>query len=391
MDPIKNPYAPGAGTRPPELAGRDGELDNFKITMERLRALKAVKCRLYTGLRGVGKTVLLTTFENIAEGLGDRVAIIEVTNETKLKDRISTSARKIILSLDLKENIKDKVLDAARVLKAFSLTGPADVKFGFDIDAIPGRGDSGELSEDLSELFLALGSAAKDRGAAVVFLFDEVHLLGRPDFEALISAVHRAAQKNLPVVVFGAGLPQLPKLAGEAKSYAERLFDFVEIGKLDEASARVALAKPAQDLNVAFEREAVDFVLEFTDCYPYFLQEFGKHAWNIGKNERITLDDVRSAEAAVTHQLDESFFKVRIARATPGELKLLSAMASLGEGPYKIGDVAAKLNRETSSLGPTRANLMNKGLIFSTGFGDIDFTVPKFDAFMRRTHAFVAD
>ena len=386
MDPIQNPYTPGAGSRPPELAGREAEISAFRILLERVRLGRPEKSLLITGLRGVGKTVLLNTFRDLAESAGFKTAETEVTHETGFRQVMARLGRRVLIELNPIEKVKNKVLQAARVFKAFTLKLPDGFEIGFDVDAARGKADSGNLSEDLSDLFFALGEAAREKQAGVVFLFDEIQFLERPDLEALIAALHHATQRGLPVTVVGAGLPQLPKLAGEAKSYAERLFNFPSIDRLSDEAARKALEKPAEEQRVAYEPAATTAILEFTRGYPYFLQEFGKHVWNQAPRSPITFDDVIRVKPAVQAQLDENFFRVRVGRTTVAERRYISAMASLGAGPYKTGDIAAELGTDSPRVAPLRNQLINKGLVYSPSHGITDFTVPQFDDFVRRAY-----
>jgi hypothetical protein len=384
MDPINNPYSPGAGSRPPALTGRDKELDSFRVLIGRLKAGRSTKGLMITGLRGVGKTVLLTTFRDIAESDKFQTGLSEITHETDFKNLMARFARRIVLSLKPVEKLKDAVWRAAGVLKAFSFKMPDGSELGIDVDVVRGRGDSGYLSDDLGDLFVALGEAAKERKTGVVVLLDEIQFLKNADLEALIAATHRVSQRNLPLTVVGAGLPQLPRLAGEAKSYAERLFDFPKIDRLDPESAREALERPARDQKATYAPQATSAILEFTECYPYFLQEYGKHVWNVAKGPAITKVDVEVARQRVITQLDENFFRVRVDRTTPAEKNYVVAMARLGKGPYKTGDVSAKLKRLTTTVAPLRGILINKGIIYSPSHGLTDFTVPQFDDFLRR-------
>lgn len=388
MDPIQNPYTPGAGSRPPALAGRDDQIQAFRILLERVRLGRSEKSLLVTGLRGVGKTVLLNTFRDLAESAGFKTAETEVTHDTSFKQLMARLGRRVLIELNPLTKVKDKALQAARVLKAFTLKLPDGYEIGVDIDAVRGKADSGNLSDDLSDLFLALGEAAREKKAGVVFLFDEIHFLERPDFEALIAALHYVTQRSLPVTVVGAGLPQLPKLAGEAKSYAERLFNFPSIDRLIAEDASEALVKPARDQGVEYENRATDSIIEYTEGYPYFLQEFGKHVWNLAPESPITMADVERARPSVQAQLDENFFRVRIGRTTAAERRYISAMASLGRGPYKSGDIAAKLGTDSPRVAPLRNQLITKGLVYSPSHGITDFTVPQFDDFVRRLYPF---
>jgi len=341
---------------------------------------------LITGLRGVGKTVLLNTFEAIAEERRFRTAKAEITHETEFRPLIARLARRALLAISPARRMKERARRAAAVFKAFTLRTPEGLEIGVDVEAMIGRGDSGDLGDDLSDLFLALGEAAKEHETGVVFLLDEIQFLDRAELEALIAALHQVAQRELPLTLTGAGLPQLPALTGAAKSYAERLFRFPTIDRLDEQAARDALELPARAEGVDYERKATERTLELTEGYPYFLQEYGKHAWNVAPGPSITLADVERAHELAQLELDESFFRVRIGRATKAELAYLAAMASLGTGPYRSGEVASALGRAgPESVAPTRARLIEKGLIYSPSYGLNEFTVPHFDAYIRRS------
>ena len=387
MDPVRNPYTPGAGSQPPALTGRDEQLESFRVLLERLRLGRPEKSMVITGLRGVGKTVLLNTFEGIAENVGFLTAKTEITHGTEFKPMIARMTRRALLSLSAWDRMKDRARRAAGVLKAFTLKLPDGPELGVDIDAIPGLADSGNLGEDLADLFVALGAAAQEHETGVAFLIDEIQFLKRSELEALIAALHQTSQKALPVTLVGAGLPQLPALAGAAKSYAERLFDFPTIGRLGSQAASLALELPAKNEGASFDPEATNEILEYTEGYPYFLQEYGKHVWNLAKGTRITHADVKRAEPLVQLQLDESFFRVRVARVTHAELKYLAAMAEMGRGPYRSGEIAVQLGRTgPEGVAPTRARLIEKGLVYSPAHGLNEFTVPQFDAYMRRVH-----
>lgn len=387
MDAVRNPYTPGAGSRPPVLSGRDAQLDAFRILLERLRAGRPEKSLLMTGLLGVGKTVLLSTFEGIAEDAGFRTAAAEITHETDFASLAARLTRRALLSLSSADRLKERARRAAGVLKAFSLRLPDGVEIGIDVDAAIGRGDSGNLADDLADVLVALGQAAADHDSGVVFLLDEIQFLGRGEFEAVIRALHQCTQRALPMTLVGAGLPQLPALAGAAKSYAERMFDFPVIDRLDDAAAHGALELPAEAEGVSFEPGATDRIVAFTEGYPYFLQEYGKHVWNLAQGPVISVSDVVAAEPIVQLQLDDNFFRVRIARTTGAELTYLSAMADLGDGPYRSGDIAARLGRAgPEGVAPTRARLIEKGLIFSPAYGLNEFTVPAFADFLRRNY-----
>lgn len=384
MDPIKNPFAPGAGAPPPALAGRDREIENFRVMIGRLKAGKSTKSLLLTGLRGVGKTVLLNAFRNTAESEKFITGSAEITHEIDFKAALARLARRAVLAMDPLAKLKSAAWTAAGVLKSFSIKIPGG-EIDIDVAARKGSGDSGRLHEDLSDLFVAIGEAAREKKIGVAFFFDEMQFLRKEDLEALIAATHQVSQRLLPIAVVGAGLPQLPRVAGEAKSYAERLFDFPKIGRLSDEAARRALEIPAEELRVRFERPALDAIVRATDGYPYFLQEYGKHVWNIAESSPITKKDVERARLGVTAQLDENFFRVRIDRTTNMEHRYAIAMARLGTGPYQTGDVAKRFGKHSSAAAPVRGHLINKGLLFSPSYGMVDFTVPQFDDFLRRT------
>src|SRR6266511_3902232 len=384
IDPIRNPYTPGAGSRPPALPGRDEEIEAFRVLLARLKLGRPEKSMLITGLRGVGKTVLLNTFEAIAEEAGFRTAKSEITHETEFRPLIARLARRALLAISPAKRMKERARRAAAVFKAFTLRTPEGLEIGVDVEAMLGRADSGDLGDDLSDLFVALGEAAAEHETGIVFLLDEVQFLDRAELEALIAALHQVSQRELPLTLAGAGLPQLPALTGAAKSYAERLFRFPTIDRLPDQAARDALELPARAEGVDYERAATTRILELTEGYPYFLQEYGRHVWNVAAGPTIS-GDVERAHDLVQLDLDESYFRVRIGRATKAELAYLAAMAHLGAGPYRSGEIAAKLGRPgPESVAPTRARLIEKGLIYSPSYGLNEFTVPQFDAFIRR-------
>jgi hypothetical protein len=340
---------------------------------------------LITGLRGVGKTVLLNTFDAMAEEAGLRTAKSEITHETDFRPLMARLARRALLAISPASRMRERARLAAAVFKAFSLRTPEGFEIGVDVDALIGRGDSGDLGEDLSDLFVALGEAAAEHDTGVVFLLDEVQFLASSELEALIAALHQVSQRELPLTLAGAGLPQLPALSGAAKSYSERLFRFPAIDRLDSAAARDALELPARPEGVSYQRRATEEILELTEGYPYFLQEYGKHVWNVAAGPEVTLADVKRAHDLVQLELDESFFQVRIGRVTKAELAYLSAMAQLGEGPYRSGEIASRLGRRgAESVAAVRGHLIEKGLIYSPSYGLSEFAVPHFQAFIRR-------
>lgn len=387
MDPITNPFAPGAGTPPPELAGRDELRETVRIAIERVRRGLPTKSLLMVGLRGVGKTVLLDRMRIDAEGSGIQTLRVEAPEGRSLPAMLAPQLRQALLRLSRNAQAKDMAQRALRALAGFAKSLKVkyeDIEVGFDFDPEPGLADNGDLEHDLQALLESAGGAAQKAGTAMVIFVDELQYVEEEELAALITALHRTAQERLPVMLVGAGLPQLRGRMGRAKSYAERLFDFPEIGPLPPEAARLAIAKPASDQGVEVTLEALDCIVKKTRGYPYFVQEWGKHAWDVAKASPIARTDVEVASASAVAALDESFFRVRFDRLTPAEKKYLRAMAELGPGPHRSGDIAARLGREVTSLGPTRNQLIAKGMIWSPHHGDTAFTVPLFDEFMRR-------
>jgi hypothetical protein len=387
MDKIKNPFSPGAGSPPPELAGRDGVLEQTRVLLGRIRAKRPEKSLLLTGLRGVGKTVLLNEMERMAQDTGYRTILVEAHEGKLLAVLLAPHLRRLLFDLDRIAGVGDKVRRSLAVLKSFIgaikiTVGEFDI--GLDTEPEPGAADSGDLEVDLPNLFMAVGEAAQERGVAVAILIDEIQYFSSSELSALIMAMHKMQQRQLPLVLIGAGLPILPGLAGESKTYAERLFSFPEVGPLLEPDAIKALQDPVKLAGVTFEQAALHEIFRLTRGYPYFLQEWGYQAWNHASVSPITLQVVREASDLVSRRLDENFFRVRFDRLTPREKRFLRAMAELGAGPYRTGDVAAKLQVKISTLGPLRAGLIRKGMVYSPSYGDIAFTVPLFDEFMRR-------
>ncbi|MCA1778332.1 MAG: AAA family ATPase [Xanthomonadaceae bacterium] len=387
MDPIRNPYTPGAGTPPAELAGRDELREQVRVALARVRLGRPSKSLLMVGLRGVGKTVLLDRMRDDAEGSGISTLRIEAPENRSLPAILAPELRRALLRLSRHERAAELAGRALRGLAGFATALKVkyqDIEVGLDFEPEPGLADNGDLELDLQALLEAAGAAAKEADTAIALFLDELQYVEEEQLAALITALHRAAQRRLPVVLVGAGLPQLRGRMGRAKSYAERLFDFPEVGPLSPQDARKAIAKPAQDEGVEFEPEALDHIVESTQGYPYFLQEWGKHAWDAATTSPITVADVEIGSVSAIAALDESFFRVRFDRLTPSEKRYLRAMAELGPGPHRSGNIAAVLDREVTSLGPTRSNLIGKGMIWSPSHGDTAFTVPLFDEFMRR-------
>lgn len=383
MDAVRNPYRPGAGTTPPALIGRDELIDGFGISLRRAADGRPGQSVMPIGLRGVGKTVLLNRFAEIAQNEGFSVGQLEAPESGEFVQLLSLRIRRILLDLS-RGPVSDVVTKALRVLKAFTLQLPDGASIRIDVDAIAGEGDSGLLSSDLTDLFVASGQAAQDRGQGLLIAIDEVQYLTTDELAALIVAIHRTTQLNLPVVLVGAGLPQLPGLTGDAKSYAERLFEFPVIGSLQQREAKDALAVPAADEGVDFSDEALDLIVEESHGFPYFLQEWGYHTWNQAASSPIDVDDVDAATAHVQERLDENFFRVRLDRLTPAEKAYLRAMAALGPGPHRSGDIATEIGVKVESAAPRRNVLIRKGMIYSPAHGVTAFTVPLFDEFLRR-------
>ena len=387
MDPIKNPFSPGAGSPPPELVGRAPILEQARILLGRVKLKKPEKSVLLTGLRGVGKTVLLNEIERMAKAADYRTISIEAHEDKPLGVLIAPYLRSLLYELDRMAGAGDKVKRGLAILRSFVgalKVTVEDVAYGLDIDPEKGTADSGDLEIDLPRLLVAIGEAAENRGTAVAILIDEVQYFSSKELAALIMAMHKIQQRQLPVVLLGAGLPILPALAGESKSYAERLFSFPDIGALSSADATKALQDPARAVGVAFKPAALDEVFRLTKGYPYFVQEWGYQSWNRASSSPITVEVVRNATADAIPRLDKNFFRVRFDRLTPSEKNFLRAMAELGPGAYRTADIADTLGVKIASIGPVRAKLIKKGMIYSPAHGDMAFTVPLFDEFMIR-------
>jgi len=387
MDPIRNPYSPGAGSPPPALAGRDHLREQVRVAIARIRRGNSAKSILMVGLRGVGKTVLLDRMRADAEAVGVHTIRIEAPENRSLPALLAPQLRLALLRLSHLDAAKEMAQRGLRALAGF--VGSLKIKYqdievGLDLAPEPGLADNGDLEGDLGALLQQVGQAALNGNTALVMFIDELQYLQEHQFGALISALHRCAQNKLPITVVGAGLPQLRGLAGSAKSYAERLFDFPTIGPLKREEAELAILKPARDEGEDFTPEAVVEIISQTRGYPYFLQEWGKHSWDVAEHSPIALDNVVAASKEAIAALDESFFRVRFDRLTPAEKKYLRAMADLGEGPHRSGVVAEELQKSVSSLGPVRQTLITKGMIWSPSHGDTAFTVPLFDEFMKR-------
>ncbi len=385
MDPVRNPYAPGAGSPPPELAGRQDILQTAKDALLRVANRKSEKSIVLVGLRGVGKTVLLNQINDMADDEGFHSIFIEAHEGKSLPELLVPGLRTALFKLSKVENAKVKAKHALRVLKSFA--GAVKLKyrdFELGIDPETGTADSGDLEADLPQLMVAVAEAAHAAKTPVALLVDELQYLSTMEFSALIMAVHRINQKNWPLIVIAAGLPQILGLAGNSKSYAERLFRFPSVGALEKADAVIAITHPATTEGVAFTPDAVAEILDATQCYPYFLQQWAYEAWNVSTSENITLASVKTATIAAIEELDQSFFKVRFDRCSPSEKRYMRALAQLGSGTQRSGEIAGLLGVKSTSVAPTRSALIKKGMIYSPSHGDTAFTVPLFDAYMMR-------
>lgn len=385
MDPYRNPFAPGAGSRPPELAGRGSILEAAKISCGRAVKGRSARSMMLLGLRGTGKTVLLNEIGRIADAEALIVSKVEAPEGESLARLLYPEMRKVMRSLSGVEAAKHFATRGLNGLRNFASifkieAGGAEVV----VTPEPGLADSGELQYDLPDLFMLIGRAAQAAGRGWMLLIDEVQYLSQADLSALIIALHRMSQEGLPVLMTGAGLPQIARLAGEAKSYAERLFQFPAVGALDPASAARAIEKPIIEEEASIAPDALQAIVQRTQGYPFFLQEWASVAWNNAEGPQISIGDVDQSYAETLALLDQGFFRVRLDRLTKGEIQFVKAMSDLGDGPYAMADIAKALDRTQQSLGPVRAGIIAKGMIYSTDHGYLDFTVPLFAEFMRR-------
>ena len=387
MDPRTNPYAPGAGTVPPELAGRSEVIEKAAIALDRCRNGLAARGLLLVGLRGVGKTVLLTRISQETEARDFVVVSIETPENRSLPALLIPALRTALLKLNRMSAVGDLGKRALRVLGGFvgaMKVKYQDIEFGLDLGSEPGVADSGDLEHDLVALFTEVGRAAKEKKTAFGLLIDEIQYIKEAEFAALIMALHKCTQNQLPVMLIGAGLPQLVGRAGRAKSYAERLFEYPQIGPLSKEATREALLAPAAKLGVEYEEAAIEEIYQQTQGYPYFLQEWGKYSWQCAEHSPILRSDVLSATELAIAELDTSFFRVRFDRLTPSEKRYLRAMAEIGATSQRSGDISSLLKREVQSVAPVRASLIAKGMIYSPSHGENSFTVPLFDGYLKR-------
>lgn len=385
MDPIVNPFSPGAGSRPPELAGRDGMLEAGRIALKRIAASRHAKSQMLLGLRGVGKTVLLNRLTEAAETEGYYTISIEATEGNRLADLLAPRLRVVLFRLSASEKARVMANRAMAALRSFA--GVFKVAYGdleIGVEPAPDDAASGDLEADLPNLLVKVALAARDAERPIGIFIDEVQYLQQADLSALIGALHKVSQKSLPLIVFGAGLPRLAGIAGDAKSYAERLFDFPAIGALDETESHRAIREPVRDAGAEIEDGALAHIYEKTRGFPYFLQELAYHAWNAAPGSPISGTHVEASTRRATAALDASFFRVRFDRLTVREKEYLRAMAQLGAGPHASGEIAAAMSIDVTTAGPVRTGLLRKGMIYSPAHGQTAFTVPMFDDFMRR-------
>lgn len=385
MDPFKNPFSPGAGSAPPELAGRQHVLDLAEISCARSISGRNARSLMMLGLRGTGKTVLIGEMRSIGEKRGLLVTQIEAPEGDSLGHMLLPAMSKVLRSLSTIDAAKHVAERGLRALRGFASV--FNLKIGgveVSVKPEPGLADSGDIQYDLPDLFEEIGKAAQVAGKGWLLLIDEVQYLSSEDLSALIVALHRASQRSLPIVFGGAGLPQVARLAGDAKSYAERLFQYPVIGALSSEAAEQAVLKPIESEGATIAKDALELIVRQTSGYPFFLQEWGSFVWNTASGSEITLGDAKRSYEETIASLDNGFFKVRMDRLTQAEVKFVDAMASLGTGPYPIAEIARVLDRKQSSLSPTRKNIITKGMIYSTDHGHLDFTVPLFSEFLQR-------
>lgn len=386
MDPLNNPFAPGAGSQPPELAGRDHILAQADIALQRVLRGKQDRSQILLGLRGVGKTVLLNRIEQFAETHGHIASFVEAPEDLSMAQALYPRMAQVLRRLSTMESAKARVVAAMRALRGFAIAfkmGPLEVSLPADPE--PGIADSGLLETDLADLFIRIGEAAQSAGKGWTLLIDEVQYLRTEELSAVIVALHRASQKGLPIIFFGAGLPQVAQLASEAKTYAERLFTYFNVGALELAPAKQAIIEPICAEGETITAAAANRIIRESQGYPYFLQEWGFQTWKLAQRSPISEDIVEEATKLALKQLDNGFFRVRYDHLTEGERNYVKAMSQLGKGPYKTATVADAMQEKITALGPRRANIVKKGIIYSPAHGLVDFTVPLFDEFIRRS------
>lgn len=391
MDPVRNPYAPGAGQRPPELAGRTRQLDAFDVVLERIARGRPERSVMLTGLRGVGKTVLLNHLRSAAISRRWGTGKIEARPDQELRRPLSSALHMAVREIAGSHRCPDRVEEFLGTLKSFALRATADKGMrerwqpGIDVPAVKGRADSGDIEIDLVELLLDASSLARDVGVGIALFIDEMQDLGAADVSAICGACHELSQDAAPLIVVGAGLPHLPTVLSASRSYSERLFSYHRIDRLDRSSADRALIAPADREDVKFSAEALDALYAAADGYPYFVQAYGKATWDVAAASPITEEDVRVAAPRAEEELAVGFFGSRYERATPAEREYMRAMADLSadDGPVATAAIASELDRKPASLSPARDGLIKKGLIYSAERGSIGFTVPHFGQYLR--------
>ena len=388
MNALENPYTPGAGNPPPELAGRESILTDSKLAIQRSNLGRSARSFMFIGLRGVGKTVLLNELQSIAQKQNVFTGFFEIDSNRSLSRNVIKVMKSVLMELDRNNGVRQAVKRGLRVLKSFISAVKIkieDVELSIDIDKEQGVADSGDLSGDLTDVFVATGEAARECESSIVIFIDEIQKIDLKEFNALIAAVHRVVQLNLPIILFAAGLPNTIKISGEAKSYVERLFEFPEIGSLDTQDATIALTLPAEKAGVKFDKDAISTIIEQTKGYPYFIQEWGYQSWNAALKSPITAKDVEIASLESINRLDKNFFRVRFEQLTALQQRYLKAMAKLGNVSIKSGDIAKNFDQSSKNLGSTRDALIKNGMIYSGRYGYLSFSVPLFDEYLNRT------
>jgi hypothetical protein len=389
VDARLNPYSPGAGVRPTELAGREGEIETFDVLRSRAESDRPAQSVVFYGLRGVGKTVLLNELLDKARARGWIAAKVEAdlgTDRVPFRDQVALALTQALRQAQGRGAASEFFRRALRTFKSFSLKASSDgsLSIGIDVDPEQGRADTGSILTDLTDLAVDLGEAARDLGVGTALLVDEMQLLSREELSALCQACHETSQRRVPFFVLGAGLPNLPGLLAEARSYSERLFHYARIDRLNDDDARAALIRPTEDEGVTWTAEAANAVLEASGGYPYFIQQFGQTTWNVAAASPIDALDAADGLREGRALLDRGFFRARWDRATPAERDYLAAMARDGDGPSSTGEIATRLGRKMTSLGPTRANLIAKGIVYAPEYGLLAFTVPGMADFIAR-------
>lgn len=384
---LPNPYRPGAGMSPAYLAGRDNTINEAQNILQAINYGYSARSVVYYGLRGVGKTVLLNYIENLADEMDLPSEYMEIAERDRsFQYQMALHIYKLINRLRLLKNIESHIKKALSILKAFTIKYGCD-DISIEVNPANGISDTGNLANDMTELFLALGVIAQKQNKGVVLFIDEIQYIKDSEFEALMEAIHRTNQKNYPIVIFSAGLPKIAKIAGDVKSYAERLFDFIEIDSLNNEEAKLALIEPAKRFQINYTDEAVNKIIEITQGYPYFLQEYGKWVWECKKEESIIdIKIVNKAYDKFEQSLDKAFFKVRHDRATAREIEFMTAMVACEKLPCSTKEIANIMGESIQAISPLRAQLIHKGFIYAAKRGEVDFTVPQFDKYLKRVY-----